>query len=90
MQINLGDKIWMNFGPNGLIVGYVLDHSPDYQFVGISPVPYDSFKKMPLVERAQIPISWHDVKYCSYVCRVPYEQLQKIDQALKPQAGFLS
>jgi hypothetical protein len=89
MELKLGDKIWMHFGPSALIVGHVLDHSPDYRYIAISPVPYEAYRKMQLLERAQIPLSWHPIEYCSYICHIPYEDLQKIDQELKPHAGFV-
>jgi hypothetical protein len=88
MQIKLGDKIWMHYGPNALVVGHILDNSPKEDFIGVSPVPFDEYEKMPLMQRAQIPINWFDTRYCTYIDHIPLEDLRKLDKELKPQAGF--
>ena len=87
--LNLGDKIWMHYGPSVLIVGHLIDHSPDYKMLGVSPMPFDDYKKMTITERASCPINWCDAVACHYLCHVPYEELQKHDDLLKSKgAGF--
>lgn len=88
IELKHGDKIWMDYGP-GLVVGHILESSPDNRLIGISPVPYDEYKKLPLMSRSQMPVTWFDVKYCTYRCHIAYEDLQKLDESLKPKTGFI-
>ena len=70
-ELNLGDKIWMHYGPSVLIVGHLIDHSPDFRMIGVSPVPFDDYKKMTITERASCPISWCESVACHYLCSIP-------------------
>ena len=93
MEVNIGDRIWMYGGMATLIVGYVLEMSPNGEFIGVSPIPFDEFKKLTLTQRANIPINWCPLKYCSYVAHIPYEQITALDKELdaaKPRGGFLT
>jgi len=64
MQLELGCKIFMHYGPNVLIVGHVIDHSPDYQLIGVSMVPYDIYNKMTGEQKASCPINSKPVIIC--------------------------
>jgi hypothetical protein len=88
MDIKLGDKIWMHYGSNTLVVGHILDNSPKNDFIAVSPLPYGEYKKMPLMQRAGVPISWFEVKYCSYIDHISLEDLQKLDESLRPHIGL--
>lgn len=88
MEIQLGDKLWMHYGPNVLIVGHVIDHSPDLRMIGISPLPFDEYKKMSIAERASCPISWCELRACHYLCHTPYVELKQHDERAVPKAGF--
>jgi hypothetical protein len=94
MEVNIGDRIWMYGGGSAiLIVGYILEASPDNEFIGVSPVPYDDFKKLTIMQRANIPINWCPLKYCNYVAHIPYAQIAALDnelEAAKPRGGFLT
>lgn len=89
MEVKLGDKLWMHYGPNTLLVGHVVDQSPDQRHVAVSPLPFDEYHKMTQLEKAGCPISWCEVKFCHYLCHTAYEDLKKQDEAIsnKP-AGF--
>lgn len=90
MEIKLGDKIWVHYGPAILMVGHVIDYSPDYTMFGISPLPYREYEKMTLMQKASCPINWCEVKACHYLCHIPLEELTKQDEAVTPRAGFLA
>lgn len=90
IELQLGDKIWMYYGPNVLIVGHVIDYSPDYSMVGISPLPYNSYSKMTNEQKASCPISWCETKACHYLCHIPCKQLEEHDIKVTPRVGFLT
>lgn len=88
-ELNLGDKVWMHYGPSVLIVGHLIDYSPDYSMVGLSPLPYSVYKKMNTEQKAECPINWFELKGCSYLCHIPEDELKKQDETLDvPKAGF--
>ena len=89
VELNLGDKVWMHYGPSTLIVGHVIDYSPDYTMIGMSPLPYDEYKEMTLMQRASCPISWCEIRACHYLTHIPYEELKKQEEERKkPTLGF--
>lgn len=88
-ELNFGDKIWMHYGPNVLIVGYLVDNSPDYKYIGVSPVPYSEYKTMTTSTKASCPINWCDVKACHYLSHIPYQDIEKHDAINQsPRLGF--
>lgn len=88
-ELNLGDKVWMHYGPSVLIVGHLIDYSPDYSMVGLSPLPFTVYNKMNTAEKADCPINWFELKACHYICHIPASDLKKQDEALEtPHAGF--
>jgi len=88
MEVQLGDKLWMFHGPHTLVVGYLVDASPDNKMIAVSPCPYEDYKKMGLSQRATIPVTWFQTKYCTYENHIKAEDLTKLDETLKPAAGF--
>lgn len=86
-SVELGDKIWLHYGSNTLIVGYLVDHSPDNKMIALSPLTYEKYKEMNLVEKAGCPVSWCELRGCSYLCHISFEDLKKAEPA-KPTAGF--
>jgi hypothetical protein len=89
IELKLGDKVWMHYGPSTLIVGHIIDYSPDFALIGLSPLPYDEYKCMSLSQKAGCPISWCETKYCHYRCHITYNDLKKMDEAAKePKLGF--
>jgi len=82
MELFLGDKVWMHYGPNVLVVGHIIDHSPNYQLIGISPVSFDEYKKLSIAERASCPITWCERRACHYLCHTAYQDLKGHDDAL--------
>lgn len=90
VELKLGDKIWMHYGPSVLIVGNIIDHSPDYRMIGLSPVPYDVYAKMNEETKATCPISWCETRACHYLCHIPVSELRKRDETVTPKAGFLN
>jgi hypothetical protein len=89
-ELKLGDKVWMHYGPSVIIVGHIVDHSPDYAMLGISPLPYEDYRVMKLSERAGCPISWCDVKSCHYLSHIPREDLEEFDKSVSAKVGFLN
>lgn len=89
MELKLGDKIWMYYGPINIIVGHIVDVSPEFSIIGLSALPYDDYKKMTSSEKAGCPVTWCEVEECSYITHVPYETIKKQDEILtfKP-TGF--
>lgn len=87
-ELKLGDKLWMHYGASVLIVGHIVDVSPSETMIGISPLPYDDYKEMTFNERASCPISWCETKACHYLSHVPYDDMKKHDEGLKPALGF--
>ena len=89
MELKLGDKLWINYGPNAIVVGHLVDSSPDNTLIGLSPVPYAEYIKMSSSEQASCPISWFETYACTYRCHIPFEDIQQKDSGLKPSAvGF--
>jgi len=88
IELQLGDKIWMHYGPSVLIVGHIIDHSPDFKMVGISPLPYDNYQKMTSEQKASCPINWCEMRACHYLCHVSAEELKKHDDKVTIQPGF--
>lgn len=78
-ELKLGDKVWMHYGPSVLIVGHIVDTSPDFSMLGFSPLPYDEYHKMTLSQKASCPITWCEVRACHYLCHIPYADLKKQD-----------
>lgn len=88
-ELHLGDKIWMHYGPNVLIVGHIIDCSPDSRMIGVSQLPFEEYSKMTLIDKATCAISWCETRYCHYLCHVPYEELRKQDEVLSTKPfGF--
>lgn len=88
VELKLGDKIWMHYGPSVLIVGHIIDQSPNDQFIGISALPYDEYQKMNHSQKASCPISWCEVRACHYLSHIAYNELKQQDEAITPKAGF--
>lgn len=89
ITLNLGDKVWMHYGPSVLIVGHIIDYSPDYRLIGLSPLPYDEYQKMTLIQKAGCPINWCEVRACHYLCHLNHDELKKQDEiANAPKMGF--
>jgi hypothetical protein len=89
-EVKVGDRIWMYCGPVALIVGHILEQSPDGSHISVSPIPYDEFVKLPLMQRANIPVNWCPLKLCSYVAHIPHEELKNIDKEIESKrvSGF--
>ncbi len=89
VQLELGDKVWMHYGPSVLVVGHLVDFSPDYKILGISPVPYEEYKDMDMSQRAGCPISWCETRACHYLSHVLEADLKHQDEKVKPNfIGF--
>jgi hypothetical protein len=88
IELKLGDKVWMHYGPSVLLVGHIIDYSPDYSMVGLSPLPFNEYEKMNLSQKASCPINWCELKACHYICHIPYDELKRQDEAVAPRAGF--
>jgi hypothetical protein len=88
IELQLGDKIWMNYGAQAFIVGYVVDHSPDYSMIALSPLPYDEYDKMSLMEKASAPITWCETKVCSYIAHTKLAEIRKHDANRGSHMGF--
>lgn len=93
VEIKLGDKVWMHYGPSVLIVGHVVDHSPDYRLLGLSPLPFDNYKKMTAEQKASCPVNWCETRACHYLCHISSDDLKKQDEAVEaasPRPGFFA
>jgi hypothetical protein len=92
IELKLGDKVWMHYGPGVLIVGHIIDHSPDYRLVGLSPLPFENYQKMTVEQKAGCPISWCEVRACHYLSHVSSADLKKQDEivAIKPGFSFIN
>lgn len=88
IELNLGDKVWLHYGPTMLIVGHIVDNSPNHNLIGISPLPYNDYKEMNLLEKASCPIGWYESKDCAYICHIPSGDLTKIDNTKEAPVGF--
>jgi len=74
-----------------LIVGHLVDHSPDFAFVGVCALPFDEYQKLTLEERAGCPITWCETRFCNYLAHEPYHEVKKVDSFVQqrlPRAGF--
>lgn len=90
MEVQLGDKIWLHYGPNVLIVGHLVDHSPNHEMIGLSPVPFDEYKKLSTSEKASCPMQWCELKSCHYLCHTSGADMRKQDEKAVPKAGFFN
>jgi hypothetical protein len=88
MELSLGDKLWMHYGPSVLIVGYIVEVSPNNDMIGMSPLPFDAYKKMSMEQKASCPISWCETRACHYLCHIPHKELIEQDEKVVPKAGF--
>lgn len=80
----------MHYGPSVLVVGHIIDHSPDYRMVGLSPLPYDVYAKMNGEQKASCPITWCETRACHYLCHIAHDALVRQDEKVTPRAGFLA
>lgn len=88
-ELNLGDKVWIHYGQNVLIVGHLVDHTADFSLVAFSPLPYDDYKEMTSSSKASCPVSWCEVKACHYLSHIPYKEIAEMDEKVKsPRLGF--